>query len=102
PPVTIATLPSSSPPASLITRSRLRSMGVSVTFRLRGLQLQADGSKCFNPGEQHHPHHYNARRNAMRAIRVFAAFISGMLCAAGVAWPQAYPAKPVRVIVPFP
>ena len=38
----------------------------------------------------------------MRAIRVFAALISGMLCAAGVAWPQAYPAKPVRVIVPFP
>jgi tripartite-type tricarboxylate transporter receptor subunit TctC len=38
----------------------------------------------------------------MRAIRVFAAFITGMLCIAGVAWSQAYPAKPVRVIVPFP
>jgi tripartite-type tricarboxylate transporter receptor subunit TctC len=38
----------------------------------------------------------------MRAVRAFAAFIAGMLCAAGVAWPQAYPAKPVRVIVPFP
>jgi len=38
----------------------------------------------------------------MRAVRVFAAFIAGMLCAAGVAWSQAYPAKPVRVIVPFP
>ena len=38
----------------------------------------------------------------MRAIRVFAAFIAGMLCAGGVAWSQAYPAKPVRVIIPFP
>jgi len=38
----------------------------------------------------------------MRAVRVFSAFIAGMLCAAGVAWPQAYPAKPVRVVVPFP
>lgn len=38
----------------------------------------------------------------MRAIRVFAAFITGMLCAAGAAWSQAYPAKPVRVIIPFP
>ena len=38
----------------------------------------------------------------MRAVRVFAAFIAGMLCAAGVAWSQAYPNKPVRVIVPFP
>ena len=38
----------------------------------------------------------------MRALRVFAAFIAGMLCATGVAWSQAYPAKPVRVIVPFP
>jgi tripartite-type tricarboxylate transporter receptor subunit TctC len=41
---------------------------------------------------------------------VFAAFIAGMLCAAGVAWSQAtstssgqaYPTRPVRVIVPFP
>jgi tripartite-type tricarboxylate transporter receptor subunit TctC len=38
----------------------------------------------------------------MRTVRVFAAFIVAMLCATGVAWPQAYPAKPVRVIVPFP
>ncbi len=38
----------------------------------------------------------------MRAIRVFAAFIAGMLCAGGVAWSQAYPIKPVRVIIPFP
>ena len=36
----------------------------------------------------------------MRAVRT--AFVYGMLCAAGVAWSQAYPAKPVRVIVPFP
>ena len=35
-------------------------------------------------------------------VRVLAAFIAGMLCAAGAAWSQAYPAKPVRVIVPFP
>jgi len=33
---------------------------------------------------------------------VSAAFIAVMLCAAGVAWSQAYPAKPVRVIIPFP
>ena len=38
----------------------------------------------------------------MRAVRVFAAFIIGMLCAAGIAWSQTYPAKPVRVVVPFP
>lgn len=38
----------------------------------------------------------------MRAVRVFAAFVAGMLCAAGAVWSQAYPAKPVRVIVPFP
>src|SRR5687768_4226541 len=38
----------------------------------------------------------------MRGVRVLAAFIAGMLCAAGVAWSQAYPAKPVRVIIPFP
>jgi tripartite-type tricarboxylate transporter receptor subunit TctC len=38
----------------------------------------------------------------MRTVRVLATFIAGMLCSAGVAWSQAYPAKPVRVIVPFP
>ena len=38
----------------------------------------------------------------MRAIRVFAVFGAGMLYAAGTAWSQAYPAKPVRVIIPFP
>jgi tripartite-type tricarboxylate transporter receptor subunit TctC len=37
----------------------------------------------------------------MGAIRVFTAFIAGLLYA-GVAWSQAYPAKPVRVIIPFP
>jgi tripartite-type tricarboxylate transporter receptor subunit TctC len=38
----------------------------------------------------------------MKADRVLPAVFVGMLCASGVAWPQAYPAKPVRVIVPFP
>src|SRR5436853_3922381 len=38
----------------------------------------------------------------MQAARVCAAFFTAVLCAAGVAWSQAYPAKPVRVIVPFP
>lgn len=38
----------------------------------------------------------------MRAIRVVAASAAGVLCAAGLAWSQAYPVKPVRVIVPFP
>jgi len=38
----------------------------------------------------------------MRTVRASAAFIAVMLCAAGVAWSQAYPARPVRVIVPFP
>jgi len=38
----------------------------------------------------------------MKAVRLFAAFLACMLCAAGVAWSQAYPAKIVRVIVPFP
>ena len=41
-------------------------------------------------------------RNNMKAAQVFAAFFAGMLCAAGGAWSQAYPAKPARVIVPFP
>ena len=38
----------------------------------------------------------------MRASRVFAACIAGTLCAGGLAWSQAYPTKPVRVIIPFP
>jgi tripartite-type tricarboxylate transporter receptor subunit TctC len=38
----------------------------------------------------------------MTVVRVFAAFFAGMLGAAGAAWSQAYPAKPVRVIIPFP
>lgn len=38
----------------------------------------------------------------MKAARLFAAFFACMLCAAGVVWSQAFPAKPVRVIVPFP
>jgi tripartite-type tricarboxylate transporter receptor subunit TctC len=38
----------------------------------------------------------------MRAIRVFAVLGAGMLYAAGTAWSQTYPAKPVRVIIPFP
>jgi tripartite-type tricarboxylate transporter receptor subunit TctC len=38
----------------------------------------------------------------MKALRVLAALFTGMLCAAGMAWSQTYPAKPVRVIVPFP
>lgn len=37
----------------------------------------------------------------MKAARRFAAFFACMLCA-GVVWSQAFPAKPVRVIVPFP
>jgi tripartite-type tricarboxylate transporter receptor subunit TctC len=38
----------------------------------------------------------------MKAARLFAAFFACTLCAAGMAWSQAFPAKPVRVIVPFP
>jgi tripartite-type tricarboxylate transporter receptor subunit TctC len=38
----------------------------------------------------------------MKAIRVFAALAAGTVCAVGTAWPQAYPVKPVRVIIPFP
>lgn len=38
----------------------------------------------------------------MRAVLVLTAGIAGVPCAAGVAWSQAYPVKPVRVIVPFP
>ena len=38
----------------------------------------------------------------MKAARLLAAFFACMLCAASVVWSQAFPAKPVRVIVPFP
>ncbi len=38
----------------------------------------------------------------MKAAQLLASFLATMLCAGGVAWSQAYPAKPVRVIVPFP
>ena len=38
----------------------------------------------------------------MKAARLFAAFFACMLCATGMVWSQAFPAKPVRVIVPFP
>src|SRR5688572_7231025 len=38
----------------------------------------------------------------MNAARVFAALFTCSFCAAGAAWSQAFPAKPVRVIVPFP
>lgn len=38
----------------------------------------------------------------MRAVRVCSTVVAGLLCTAGVAWSQAYPVKPVRVIVPFP
>jgi len=38
----------------------------------------------------------------MKAIRFIATSLAGMFCAAGAAWSQAYPAKLVRVIVPFP
>jgi tripartite-type tricarboxylate transporter receptor subunit TctC len=38
----------------------------------------------------------------MKAARLLAAFFACMLCAASVVWSQAFPARPVRVIVPFP
>jgi tripartite-type tricarboxylate transporter receptor subunit TctC len=38
----------------------------------------------------------------MKAARMFAAVFGGLLCAAGMAWSQTFPAKPVRVVVPFP
>ena len=38
----------------------------------------------------------------MKPVQVVAAGIAGLLCAASVAWSQAYPTKPVRVVVPFP
>jgi tripartite-type tricarboxylate transporter receptor subunit TctC len=38
----------------------------------------------------------------MKPTGLLAALIASTLCAAGAAWSQAYPAKLVRVIVPFP
>jgi tripartite-type tricarboxylate transporter receptor subunit TctC len=38
----------------------------------------------------------------MKATRLFAAFVACSFFAPRVAWSQAFPAKPVRVIVPFP
>jgi tripartite-type tricarboxylate transporter receptor subunit TctC len=38
----------------------------------------------------------------MKATRLFAACLACILCASGAVWSQAYPAKLVRVIVPFP
>ena len=38
----------------------------------------------------------------MKRARACAALSTALLCASGVAWPQTYPAKPVRVIIPFP
>jgi tripartite-type tricarboxylate transporter receptor subunit TctC len=38
----------------------------------------------------------------MNPIRCLVAGAALTLCAGGVAWSQAYPAKPVRVIIPFP
>jgi tripartite-type tricarboxylate transporter receptor subunit TctC len=38
----------------------------------------------------------------MKTARVMAPCFAAMLCAAGAAYSQPYPAKPVRVIVPFP
>lgn len=38
----------------------------------------------------------------MKAAQSLAAIYTALLCASGTAWSQAYPAKIVRVIVPFP
>src|SRR5688500_17190082 len=38
----------------------------------------------------------------MKTVRMFAAFFACSVSVAGAAWSQAFPAKPVRVIVPFP
>jgi tripartite-type tricarboxylate transporter receptor subunit TctC len=38
----------------------------------------------------------------MNAARLIAASFAGMLCTSGAVWSQAFPAKLVRVIVPFP
>jgi tripartite-type tricarboxylate transporter receptor subunit TctC len=40
--------------------------------------------------------------NRIKALRLSAAFFACMLCATGEVLPQAFPARPVRVIVPFP
>jgi tripartite-type tricarboxylate transporter receptor subunit TctC len=38
----------------------------------------------------------------MKTARLFAVLFAVILCAAGAAWSQNYPVKPVRVVVPFP
>src|SRR5688572_701145 len=38
----------------------------------------------------------------MKTVRMFAAFFACSVSVAGAAWSQAFPAKPVRVIIPFP
>jgi len=38
----------------------------------------------------------------MSTVRVLVAYVVMISCACGVAWSQAYPAKPVRVVVVFP
>ena len=38
----------------------------------------------------------------MNVIRVLAALVPALLCTGGTGWSQPYPAKPVRVVVPFP
>ena len=38
----------------------------------------------------------------MRAIRLMGAFVGLTLFASGTVWAQAYPVKPVRVVVVFP
>src|SRR5262245_5406870 len=42
------------------------------------------------------------RRNGMRTIQMLGAVVGLFLFACGAAWPQAYPARPVRVVVVFP
>ena len=42
------------------------------------------------------------RRFALRASCALVASAAALLAPAGVAWAQAYPSKPVRVIIPFP
>jgi len=38
----------------------------------------------------------------VNVIRVLAALVPALLCTGGTGWSQPYPAKPVRVVVPFP